>query len=275
MSGEFLRLAAFPASLDLGPLLDELERQGIAWRLRREGEWTVLYVDRMPEGALPGGAPRPPRSLRHPVTLALVALSLVGTAIPRFAFPWLHWFTFQDFALLDDGRIAFGTLRDALAAGEYWRLVTPAFLHFGIFHVAFNGLWLWEFGRRIEAVAGGTALLAMVLALAVASSLSQYLWSGPSLFGGMSGVVFGLLGYLWVHQRLCPRHEYQLPPGLVVLMVGWLLVCATGVVDLFVRGGIANAAHVGGLLAGAALGAVGGWRAAGRRRAAGDGEEGR
>ena len=51
MSGEFLRLAAFPATLDLSPVLAELERQGIAWRLRREGEWTVLYVDRMPKGA--------------------------------------------------------------------------------------------------------------------------------------------------------------------------------------------------------------------------------
>ena len=90
----------------------------------------------------------------------------------------------------------------------------------------------------------------------VISNVGQYLWSGPSLFGGMSGVIFGLLGYIWIRHTLAPHPALELPRGIIALMIGWLVVGMTGVIDLFLQGNIANAAHLGGLLVGMVSGAI-------------------
>jgi GlpG protein len=194
-----------------------------------------------------------------PVVMLMLLLSIVGAAVVRWQFGWVHWLTFQDFQLVNNTRINLDTAEAAWQQGQYWRLLTPMFLHFGIFHVAFNGLWVWEFGRRIEGLCGSFHLLSLILVTSVLSNLCQYLWAGPSLFGGMSGVLYGLLGYIWIRHKLTPHPLLALPRGIVGFMLGWLLLCMTGVVDLVMRGSIANAAHAGGLVAGVVAGAVFGW----------------
>jgi len=92
--------------------------------------------------------------------------------------------------------------------------------------------------------------------MAVASNLGQYLWSGPSLFGGMSGVVYGLLGYVWIRHKVSPRPQLAIPPGLLGFMLFWLLLGMSGIIDLLMSGSIANAAHAVGLVTGMILG---GW----------------
>lgn len=90
------------------------------------------------------------------------------------------------------------------------------------------------------------------------SNVAQFIWGGSSLFGGLSGVLYGLLGYCWIYQRLAPTPAYQLPPGVLVMMLVWLLLCISGLVSAMGFGAIANAAHVGGLLIGCLTGLVAG-----------------
>lgn len=133
-------------------------------------------------------------------------------------------------------------------AGEAWRLLTPMLIHFGAFHLVFNLIWLWRLGRQIEHHHGSLVMLAVVVASEVPGSLGQYWISGPN-FGGMSGVVYGVFGFVWMHARYDRRHQYALGDSDSVLIMLWFVACATG---LF--GPIANVGHAGGLLAGLLLG---------------------
>lgn len=193
-----------------------------------------------------------------PVVIMMLVLGLAGALLVRLAPQWIHLFTFQDFTLQESGELRLAAAGTALKQGEYWRLVTPVFLHFGLIHIAFNALWLWEFGRRIERSTGHAGFLVLFLATATGSNAGQYLWHPDSLFGGLSGVVYGLMGYLWIRHRLAPHPLTQLPPGIVPLMLAWLVLCLLGVVDWFIEGGVANGAHVTGLLTGIAFGALAG-----------------
>ncbi|MGV8837005.1 rhomboid family intramembrane serine protease [Cellvibrio sp.] len=183
-----------------------------------------------------------------PVVVCLIILSGLGALLieSNLAKSWIHYFTFQDFA----GN-TYIPLSDSLARGEIWRLLTPAFLHFGIFHVLFNSLWMWDLGRRLEFFLGRWHFLLFFVITAVASNVVQYVWSGSANFGGMSGVVYALVGFIAVRQRLAPHPLVTVPPALIGFMLFWLVLCMTGAVDYFISGSVANAAHVGGLVAGA------------------------
>jgi GlpG protein len=208
-------------------------------------------------------APEPPRKAatphpvtfspwRTPVTLVLVALSALGFAIAsgHFLSSWLRYLTFYPLQAVAGG-YAWLPFSEALARGDYWRLITPAFLHFGVFHIVFNGLWTWDLGRRLELVLGRLNYILMFLLAAAVSNLAQHFWSEQvSLFGGMSGVVYAFVGYIWIRQWLAPHPLLAVPKGIIIFMLAWLLLCLSGVIDYFLAGGVANGAHVGGLLAG-------------------------
>jgi len=194
------------------------------------------------------------------ITLAVAGITLLGEN-----FATIRWLNFVDFRI--DGEYAyFATLEQSLAAGQWWRLITPIFVHFGILHLAMNSMWYWELGRRIEARQRAPMLLALTLLFGLISNFAQYLFGGPGIFGGLSGVLYGLLGHCWLYQKLSPNETYRLPPGVVVLMLVWLVICLTGVIEVLSFGAlaIANAAHVGGLVAGCVTGVIGGTLA--RRR---------
>ncbi|MDO8863052.1 rhomboid family intramembrane serine protease [Haliea sp. E1-2-M8] len=217
-----------------------------AWR---SGE---LQLDIAPQ-ASPGAqqANSAQRVLSVPVTLLLMALSVAGFLLVYLRAPlsWLSLFTFVPFTLQGSG-ISYGSV-----GSEYWRLITPAFLHFGWLHIVFNSLWLWELGNKVERTLGAVHMLGLFFAIALVSNACQYLFGGPSIFGGMSGVVYGLLGFSFVGARLQPRWAFEPSRPIMLLMVGWLLLCMVGFVEVLGFGAIANAAHVGGLLSGAVLGA--------------------
>lgn len=133
----------------------------------------------------------------------------------------------------------------AVIEGNFWRLWTPLFLHFGIAHIVFNMLWLWQLGQPLERRLGTPELLIFIAAAGLLSNLAQYYFDPTSLFGGMSGVVYALLGYFWMQGRFNPRFGMALRQPIVVIMLIWFVVCWVGLV-----GNIANMAHTVGLLLG-------------------------
>lgn len=189
---------------------------------------------------------------RAPVTMTLICLSVLGFALVYLTdlSAMVRALTYRPIGVRG-GELVF------LDIGvEYWRLVTPAFLHFSWLHIAFNSLWLWELGTRAEQVVGRFNMFMLFLVIAVVSNASQDWFGGPGLFGGMSGVVYGMLGFTWVAPMLQPRWQMQPSHALVAFMVGWLLLCASGIVEQLGMGAIANAAHFGGLVCGAVLGTI-------------------
>jgi GlpG protein len=135
-------------------------------------------------------------------------------------------------------------------AGEFWRLFTPMLIHFGVAHILFNMLWLFRLGSMIESLHGQLRFALLTLAIAGFSNVAQYVYAGPG-FGGMSGVDYGLFGYIWMRGKFDPSSGLYLTPQDKILMLVWFVVCFTGAV-----GPIANAAHAAGLIAGAAWGRV-------------------
>ncbi|MCY1281886.1 Rhomboid protease GlpG [compost metagenome] len=283
---EALRL---PAQEDLSGFIALLQRLGVPHRVSEERDEQVLWVpgeqlagqvrelyQRYPQGDPQGELAVPPQpapsagflvQLRaSPLTalMLLVTLAVAGVTLLGSNFEAIRWLSFMDFRIEGD-YARFTPLAESLAAGQWWRLFTPMLIHFGVLHLAMNALWYWELGRRIEARQGGIMLLGLTLAFGLVSNVVQYLWSGPSLFGGLSGVLFGLLGHCWIFQWLAPNPAYRLPRGVVAMMLIWLLVCLSGLITALGFGSIANGAHVGGLVIGCATGLIGGGLARLRR----------
>jgi GlpG protein len=126
---------------------------------------------------------------------------------------------------------------------ESWRLLTPMLIHFGLLHLAFNMLWLYRLGSQIENVQGARVLAGLIALTQIPGTIVQFEMSGP-LFGGMSGVVYGLFGYTWMQARYA-SNGYSLSDQDTLWIMGWFVVCATGLV-----GHIANAQHALGLVFG-------------------------
>jgi membrane associated rhomboid family serine protease len=135
-----------------------------------------------------------------------------------------------------------------IRAGELWRLLTPIFIHFGFIHIVFNMLWLYDLGRVLEVSQKSPQLGLLIVIIGVLSNLAQYAWGGPG-FGGMSGVVYGLLGYVWMQARYNPRCGFIVNQQIMLMMMAWFVICWLGIV-----GNVANMAHTAGLLSGGALG---------------------
>lgn len=188
-----------------------------------------------------------------PISALLILLSTIGALIVTIdpEYNIVRWLSFQDLYLH-----SFKPLGESLNAGQIWRFVTPAFLHFGFLHVLFNSLWMWDLGRRLELLLGKRNYILFFIFTAAVSNIAQYRWAADTLFGGMSGVVYGLVGFIIVSHKLAPNKLTAVPASVLGFMLFWLVLCMTGVIDHFVGGGVANAAHIGGLLAGAAFAAV-------------------
>jgi|GEM_PF-248763 len=136
-------------------------------------------------------------------------------------------------------------------ANEYWRLFTVALVHGSIIHLMFNMYALWIIGPIVEALYGPGRFLGIYLACAAAGSAASYATSA-SFAVGASGAVFGLFGVLLVADRVHKPALTRNARGLT-MQIGMLIG-----INLFIGFSpglnIDNAAHIGGLLAGAALG---------------------
>jgi len=196
---------------------------------------------------------------RRPLTLALAAICLVVFLLlqsPGSAARVEEKLSFTTAYRDEHGRARSNGLNDILH-GEVWRLVAPIFLHERILHFFFNAWALVLFGTMIEVRRGTLRLAFLVLVTAVGSNLGQYLYmeqgdpGEPQLFGGISGVICGLFGYIWMKGLYEPEQGMILHPNTITFVLLWLALCMTGMV-----GPIANAAHVVGLVIGVAFGVL-------------------
>lgn len=193
------------------------------------------------------------RIKKVPVTLAL----LIAACVITVAFEWLLGpivfllvsFTPLEFAA---NQVVSLPLSATLSSGQWWRLITPIFLHFGMMHLVFNSLWIWILGEMIERNQGQVKLVVLILFTALVSNSAQFLINGSSQFGGLSGVVYGYVGYIWLSGKLYPQQGLTLSNSLIIFMLGWMLL---GMMDFSRSLGLnmANEAHLGGLLAGLAF----------------------
>jgi membrane associated rhomboid family serine protease len=130
-----------------------------------------------------------------------------------------------------------------VASGEWWRMVTAAFLHEQVWHIAFNMLGLWYLGPPLEAALGRVRFLALYLISGIAGNALFYLLAPQNQLSlGASGAIFGLFGATAVLMR---RMRYDMRP--IAILLGINLVITFAWAD------IAWQAHIGGLVAGALI----------------------
>ncbi len=172
------------------------------------------------------------------VVLLCVGVFVLQLLFPEKVTPWLYISNFRS------------GLPEIVDRFQIWRLVTPALMHGSLVHLLFNLWWLWDLGRILEWKMGAWPLVLTMSAIALISNLAQYFATGPA-FMGASGVVFGLLGFIWMKGRVDPGYGLALPRGVAIFM---LAILALGWIGFFevMRISVANTAHTAGLLAGMA-----------------------
>src|SRR6266536_3085457 len=183
------------------------------------------------------------------LTGVLIAISVVATLISGFGAHTkpIMWMFISEYDV-EGGVMARLAGLPEIRHGELWRLVTPIFLHGHVMHVFFNMLCLLDFGTMIERWQSTGRLAVLVLVIAVLSNFGQYLWQGP-IFFGMSGVVYGLVGYIWLRGKFDPVSGLFLHSSTVTMPVVWFFLCLFHVIP-----NVANTVHTVGFATGIAWG---------------------
>ena len=137
-----------------------------------------------------------------------------------------------------------GRLIPAIQHGEWWRLVTPNFIHLGLMHLMFNSMALYNVGPQVEALYGSQKFILIYLGTGIGSNIVDFSFGVTG--AGASGAIFGLIGLLAVYGH---RQGGSFGNGLRRQMLIW---AALGVGLGFIMG-FDNYAHIGGFIAGAAM----------------------
>lgn len=188
--------------------------------------------------------------LRSPLSFSLIALSVIGYLLFLLnQMQWVSWLSFQGFSIETD-RVVVDTHQqwlNRMSQGEWWRLFTPMFLHFSWLHLAFNITLLGFFSIQLERHKGVLWLFSHVLLFSLAANCAQYYSDSSQLFGGMSGVVYGLIAYCAVINWRAGSAVYNCPRGLFYVSIVMMLL---GFMQFYAFFGIqiANWAHVGGFV---------------------------
>jgi len=166
----------------------------------------------------------------------------------------------RDWTLLD--QLPQGTLFGKIRQGEFWRLFTPVLLHGGWLHIIFNMAWLFMLGRQIEERIGKPRYILLSLLLGIIGNVAQYLISGP-IFLGYSGIITGMVGFIWIRQKIAPWEGYPLQrPVIIFITVFVIAMVALEIISMTLQffrvtevyPSIANTAHVIGGFFGVLLG---------------------
>ena len=201
-----------------------------------------------PPQEYPGAAPEPAANPLNRVAYPTVTYTLLGITVLIFALQML-----SETLLGSDYPAMLGMKENSLVAqGQFWRLLTPVFLHGSILHIGFNMYALWIIGGRMERAYGHGKFIALYFLSAYAGNVFSFLFQpSPSL--GASTAIFGLLAaegvLLYLNRKLIHDARSMLQNIITI-----------GVINLIIgtTGGIDNWGHLGGLLGGLAFGWLGG-----------------
>ena len=156
-----------------------------------------------------------------------------------------------DLGSYKNGYVSFNSFETTyMQNNEWWRLISPMFIHFSLTHLVFNCLWIYVLGSKIEQIDGHITFINLVIFSSIISNLAQHFFGESALFGGLSGVIYGLLGYCMIIEIDTKQERYDLPPALYLFMLIWLILGFLGILNLFGFGNVANYAHLGGLISG-------------------------
>ncbi len=155
--------------------------------------------------------------------------------------------------------------------GQIWRAVTPIFIHYGFLHIIFNTIMLFHFGPQIENKIGTVKFGLLVLLIALVTNILQGImpvdWEGSyGSFGGLSGVVYGLFGFVWIKAMTNPWEGYFVQQSTVIILVVWMFLGMTHLLDGMMGGPTGNWAHGAGLVTGMATAYFPLFPAGGRKR---------
>jgi GlpG protein len=134
---------------------------------------------------------------------------------------------------------------------EAWRYFSHALMHFSLLHILFNLMWWWYLGGEVEKRLGSGKLIVLTVISMLLSGYIQNYFSSP-WFGGLSGVVYALMGYVWLRGERDPASGIRLERGMIIFAVLWIVA---GWLNWF-GFNMANGAHVAGLLVGLAMALV-------------------
>jgi GlpG protein len=192
------------------------------------------------------------RAAQSPVTMALLAACLVVAFVTQLGSraDLVRYLTIMGF-----DRSAGSAGYSDLLRGQLWRLFTPVLIHFGPFHLLFNAFWLNDLAVPTERYQGSWRFFGFILFTAAVSNLAQLVFGQSPNFGGLSGIIYALIGYLWARGRADPRSGINIPNQWVVFFMVWLILGFTGLLDDFL-GHMANFCHLGGFAAGALYGYI-------------------
>src|SRR5262249_39921800 len=142
--------------------------------------------------------------------------------------------------------LAFGAKANFLInQGEYWRFVTPVFIHIGLLHLFFNSYALWMVGPQVEKLYGGARFVVLYVLTGIGGVAGRYLYRPDGLSAGASGAIFGLFGVLLVFGL---RHRRHVPPFFRQAVIkGVLPTILINLVIGFSVAQIDNSAHIAGL----------------------------
>jgi GlpG protein len=179
-----------------------------------------------------------------PLTVVLIGLSVVVQVLRMGGYDEkIHQeLLLSAVPLTGNGYGRFGRGLTEIFQGEVWRLFTPVLVHGSWLHLLLNMMWMLDLGSMIEGRQGTGRVGLLVVVIAVMSNLGQYFLTGSPLFYGMSGVVYGLLGYVWMKGKFDPGSGLFLHPHTVAMMLIWFVLCMTPWIPR-----IANGAHAVGL----------------------------
>jgi membrane associated rhomboid family serine protease len=173
---------------------------------------------------------------RYPVTVAIAAAAVAMTVR----------------SLLMHASIDHLQMSDEFWHGELWQPLTSSLLHGDIIHIAFNLMCLWVFGSVFERMYGRVRYLLIVIFLAYGSSLAEYAFTTGGI--GLSGVIYGLFGMLWVLNVHDRRFFGTMDQQTVQILVGWFFLCIALTIAKLMN--IGNFAHGSGAILGVLLGFV-------------------
>lgn len=198
------------------------------------------FIERIRQ--LPGGG----RGLGSITNLLLIANGAVFIVMGFLGAGWIEVASMEPYIRHGANNAA------ATTDGEWWRLVTCMFMHYGLVHLLLNAWALFQSGHLVERLFGRGLYTLVYFGSGLAGSVATLLWNGGKWSAGASGAVFGvfgaLLGYLLREQRGIPKGIFQPMLKSTLAFAGYNLVFGA------IHPNIDNAAHLGGLIGGAMLG---------------------